>query len=164
MKIQKATEEDLTLIREVADKSWRANYPAIISGEQIEYMLNLMYSEAALDKDFHNVNFNYYLILDESDEAVGILGYENSYQHNITKLHRLYLLKEAKGKGYGKYAMDFLKNEVEKSLDSSIILNVNKENPAFKFYKSQGFEIYKEAIVEIGSGFVMDDYLMEFKF
>ena len=163
MKIQKATEQDLPLIHKIAEKSWRANYPGIISAEQIEYMLDLMYSEEALAKDFHNINFNYYLIQDDECNNVGILGYERSYQHNITKLHRIYLLKEAKGKGFGKFAIEFLKKEVGESLDGSIILNVNKDNPAFEFYKSQGFTVFKEIVNEIGSGFVMDDYLMEFK-
>lgn len=163
MKIVKAEEKDISIIREIAAQSWRENYPGIISDEQIEYMLNLMYSEQAINKDLHNINFSYYLVLNETEQAVGILGYEKSYQHNITKLHRIYLLKEVKGKGYGKLAIDFLKKKVSESLDSSIILNVNRGNPALDFYKSQGFTIYKETVTEIGSGFVMDDYLMEYK-
>ena len=164
MTLKKATENDISLIQQLAEKSWRANYPGIISEEQIDYMLNLMYSQKEIKSQFLNINYHYYLIFDKENIAVGIMGYENSYQHNITKLHRLYLLAEVKGKGYGRYALDFLKKEVQKSLDSSIILNVNKENLAFGFYKSQGFKVFKETIVDIGNGFVMDDYIMELIF
>jgi hypothetical protein len=30
-------------------------------------------------------------------------------------------------------------------------------------YESQGFTVYDKIILNIGNGFVMDDYLMEFK-
>lgn len=161
MKIKKALEKDIPLIQELAEKSWRANYPGIISEEQITYMLDLMYSEKEIKTHFQNENYHYYLILDE-ENAVGIMGFENAYEPKTTKLHRIYLLKETKGKGFGKFAIQFLKKEVEKLSDCKIILNVNKENPALDFYISQGFKTYKEDVFDIGSGFVMDDCLMEY--
>lgn len=36
---RKATEEDIRLINQLAQKIWREHYPAIISTEQIEFML-----------------------------------------------------------------------------------------------------------------------------
>jgi ribosomal protein S18 acetylase RimI-like enzyme len=43
----------------------------------------------------------------------------------------------------------------------SIWLQVNKRNHgAIGFYRSAGFEVVREAVFEIGGGFVMDDYLM----
>ncbi|WPC10662.1 hypothetical protein LEQ04_08020 [Riemerella anatipestifer] len=45
--------------------------------------------------------------------------------------------------------------------DKSIILNVNKKNPSFSFYKSQGFEVEQEVVLEVGEGLVMDDYIMK---
>jgi GNAT superfamily N-acetyltransferase len=91
------------------------------------------------------------------------MGFENSYEDKTTKLHRIYLLKETKGKGFGKFALQFLKNEVKKLGDERIILNVHKKNTALDFYKSQGFGTYEEGVFDIGGGFVMDDFLMEFK-
>ncbi|SFH81421.1 GNAT family N-acetyltransferase [Halpernia frigidisoli] len=164
MTIKKAEEKDIPLIKSLAEKSWRANYPGIISDEQIDYMLEIMYSEKALSKDFENKNYKYYLINSAENTAVGILGFETCYEKNTTKLHRIYLLKETKGKGFGKFAVEFLKSEIKKTDNSRIILNVNKENPAIKFYESQGFETYREGTFDIGNGFVMDDFLMEFKF
>jgi ribosomal protein S18 acetylase RimI-like enzyme len=38
---------------------------------------------------------------------------------------------------------------------------VNKANTAQYFYKKLGFVVQKEAVFEIGNGFVMDDYIME---
>ena len=161
MKITKATIENIPLIKEIAEKSWRKHYPGIISTEQIEYMLELMYSENELRKHFENPNYHYYL-LSEDENFLGIMGFENHYQKDTTKLHRIYLLEEAKGKGVGKFAINFLKNQAKESGDQIMILNVNKQNPSYYFYVSQGFKVYEEGVFEIGNGYVMDDYLMEY--
>jgi ribosomal protein S18 acetylase RimI-like enzyme len=42
-----------------------------------------------------------------------------------------------------------------------LFLNVNKYNSAIQFYHKIGFEIAKEEVIDIGNGFVMDDYVME---
>lgn len=161
MKIIKATINNIPLIEEIAQKSWRKHYPGIISTEQIEYMLEQMYSEQELKKHFENPNYHYYLIGDE-ENTLGIMGFENHYQEKTTKLHRIYLLVEAKGKGLGKFALQFLKEQVKNSGDNRIILAVNKKNSSYHFYISQGFKVYEEGVFEIGNGYVMDDYLMEF--
>ncbi len=162
MKIVKATEKDLQLIQKIAEKSWHANYVGIISTEQIEYMLGEMYSEKELKNHFENPNYHYFLIGDLDDEFHGIMGFEINYEPETTKLHRIYLLKESKGKGLGKASLDFLKNMVKQYGNKRIILNVNKQNPAKDFYKSQGFKVYEEIVLDVGNGFVMDDYLMEY--
>ena len=161
MKITKATIENIPLIKEIAEKSWRKHYPGILSNEQIEYMLEQMYSETELKNHFENPNYHYYLLSDD-ENFLGIMGFENHYQKDTTKLHRIYLLEEAKGKGVGKFAINFLKNKAKESGDQKIILAVNKQNSSYHFYTSQGFKIYEEGVFEIGNGYVMDDYLMEF--
>ena len=45
--------------------------------------------------------------------------------------------------------------------DQRIILAVNKGKSILSFYLSQGFKVYEEGVFDIGNGFVMDDYLME---
>lgn len=160
-KIQKANPKDISLIQEIAAQSWRAHYPGIISHEQIDYMLDLMYSEAELQKHFSLPNYQYYFI-EDAEDIMGIMGFEFHYEPQTTKLHRIYLLEEATGKGLGKLALNFLKHEAESVGDKRIILNVNKENPSYHFYLSQHFKKYAEGIFDIGNGYVMDDYLMEY--
>lgn len=163
MEFIKATENDIPLIRDLARRSWESAYAEILSAEQIEYMLTTMYSEKEIKDHLQNPDYHYYLIFNETDHSFeGFLGYENGYGQETTKLHRIYLVPESKGKGTGKKALDFLKKKVSESSDSRIILNVNKQNGARNFYESQGFMIYKEVVVDIGKGFVMDDYEMEY--
>ncbi|WP_294331255.1 GNAT family N-acetyltransferase [uncultured Chryseobacterium sp.] len=163
MKLIKATEKDIPLIQDLARRSWENAYAEILSGEQMEYMLSTMYSAEEIAAHLQQPHYHYYLIKNESSDSYdGFIGYENGYEEKTTKLHRIYLVPESKGKGAGKYAITFLKAKVLAYGDRRIILNVNKYNPAGSFYKSQGFSIYDEGVFDIGNGFVMDDYLMEF--
>ena len=158
--IKKATIKDISLIQDLAEKSWRSHYPGIISHEQIDFMLDLMYSEEEITRQFNNPNYHYYLLGNE-ENFYGIMGFENHYEEKTTKLHRIYITEDGKGKGLGKEAIQFLKNQILEVGDQRIILAVNKQNPSYHFYLSQGFKVYEEGVFDIGNGFVMDDYLME---
>lgn len=163
MKFIQATEKDIPLIQNLARRSWEKAYADILSPEQMEYMLSDMYSDAEIKKHLLNPNYHYYLIHDENNDSYdGFIGYEHHYEENTTKLHRIYLVPESKGKGLGKEALLFLNQKVAENGNGRIILNVNKHNAARSFYESQGYRIYDEGVFDIGNGFVMDDYLMEY--
>lgn len=163
MKLIQATAKDIPLIQELARRSWENAYAEILSEEQMEYMLSEMYSEQEIESHLQNPNYHYYLIEDENNNSYeGFIGYEHHYEDQTTKLHRIYLVPESKGKGFGKGALQFLKAKVSENGNNRIILTVNKHNTARNFYESQGYKVYDEGVFDIGNGFVMDDFLMEF--
>ena len=43
----------------------------------------------------------------------------------------------------------------------TINLNVNRFNKAVDFYKNKGFQIVKEETIDIGKGYLMEDFVME---
>jgi len=162
MEFLKATENDIPLIQELARKSWENAYAEILSSEQMEYMLSTMYSAEEIGNHLQQPNYHYFLIKDQTQDSFdGFIGYEVDYEEKTTKLHRIYLTPESKGKGLGKAALAFLNEKVKEIGDERIILNVNKHNSARKFYESQGYKVFDEGIFDIGNGYVMDDYLME---
>lgn len=161
MKLIKATEQDIEKIQDLARKSWESTYSEIISASQLDYMLNEMYSEQELQSHFQHPNYHYFLVIDSDLNDAGFIGFENHYEENTTKLHRIYLVPESKGKGLGKKTLEFLTEKVKENGDNRIILNVNKYNSALKFYESQGYQVYGEGVFDIGNGYVMDDFLME---
>lgn len=158
--IIKAEQKDISVIQDLAKKSWSFAYADILEQDQIDYMLDLMYSKETLNQHFENPNYQYYLI-QKHNQFLGFVGFEFHLEAETTKLHRIYFLKEAQGKGLGKKALNFLIDETKKNGNKRVILTVNKNNCAQKFYESQGFKIYDEAIFDIGNGYVMDDFLME---
>ena len=46
---------------------------------------------------------------------------------------------------------------------SALQLNVNRHNKALHFYEKQGFKIIRKEDIDIGSGYFMNDYVLELK-
>ena len=54
---------------------------------------------------------------------------------------------------------EVIENALDRQFDS-LELNVNRNNPAIRFYVKLGFHIIDEVDIAIGSGFYMNDYIM----
>lgn len=67
MKLIEATEKDIPMIQDLARRSWESAYKGIISNEQINYMLEKMYSEEEISSHLKNPDYHYFLIFDEKD-------------------------------------------------------------------------------------------------
>lgn len=161
IQFKQVREEDIPLLQQLARDSWQSAYSDILSQEQIDYMLNTMYSAAEIKNQLLNPHYHYYFICEHENDCQGFIGFETHYEEKTTKLHRVYLIEKAKRRGLGKQALKFLKEETKKAGDARIILNVNKENPAKVFYLLNDFRVFDQGVFDIGQGFLMDDFLME---
>ena len=74
------------------------------------------------------------------------------------------MLPETQGKGFGKFMIDEIIRIAKSNDQKGIFLNVNKYNKAKFFYEKAGFIVSKEEVIDIGNGYVMDDYVMELIF
>lgn len=157
-KITTATVNDIPLIRELTFKVWPQTYASIISEEQIDYMLEMMYSQQSLEQQMRNGA--QFIFLSDESEAVGFASFQE-ISKGVFKLHKLYILPSEQGNGAGKFMIDFITGIVQKNKGTSIQLQVNKYNKAKMFYQKLGFVVIKEAEFDIGNGYVMDDYVME---
>jgi diamine N-acetyltransferase len=155
-----ATEDDIPLIRLLTNKIWPPTYSSIISKEQIDYMLEMMYSVESLEKQMRG-GAPFIIVYDEG-EPVGFASY-GEISPGIFKLHKIYILPSLQGKGTGKFVIDFIINEIKNNGAAALQLQVNRRNKAKLFYEKLGFTVIKEFDFDIGNGYVMDDYLMEKK-
>lgn len=157
----KADEKDIAVIQQLSREIWHAVYPSIVSVEQIEYMLDRMYSTAALTDQMQNQGHQF-LIMKVDDDPVGFASYsiKSPDEPKRYRLHKLYLKPQLHGKGIGRKAIDHLSFEISCLGGTEIELNVNKKNPAIRFYEKVGFSREREEIIDIGHGYVMDDYIM----
>lgn len=158
-----ANESHILLIKEIARASWQSTYLDIIGQKQIDYMLDNFYSEKELLQQMKNDHYYYYLA-EEKGEICGFAGFEHQYEPGTTKLHRIYFLPHSKKKGMGSQMLQFIVEHCQRHKATSLILNVNKHNSAKEFYIKQGMSIQKEVVLDIGGGYVMDDYIMEQRF
>ena len=153
---------DIPLIRGLADVIWRDHYPEVISQDQIEYMLGLMYSEAKLSEQLHNPAFAYWLVLPDGvahkSDAVGYISVENK-GNGLFFIHKFYL--RHRGKGLGSSAFRQLLDKMQHP--DLIRLYVNRRNfKSVNFYFKNGFVIHSWVDQPFGQGYIMDDFLMEY--
>jgi GNAT superfamily N-acetyltransferase len=162
MTISVATKNQLTVIQELANAIWPDTYGSILSQEQLDYMMEMMYSLDSLENQLKN-NIVFLLANDENG-FIGFASYELNFENsNKTKIHKLYVLPQIQGKGVGKNFIQYINDIAKSNANLGLILNVNKYNKAKDFYLKYGFEITKSIIVAIGKGYIMDDYIMEKK-
>lgn len=158
--IRKATTEDIPLVRELTYKVWPQTYAAVLSQEQIDYMLEMMYSPASLQKQMKD-GAQFILVYD-SAEPVGFASYQE-IEPSIYKLHKIYVLPSQQGKGTGRFVIDRIIAEISTKKAKALQLQVNRHNKAKSFYERLGFSVKEELKLDIGNGYFMDDYVMEKK-
>ncbi len=158
MKIRKAILSDIPTIKEIAEKAWRPTYEHILTEQQTLYMLDLMYNSLTLENQIKG-NIAFFMV-DLEQETVGYFSVEN-VNEQIVKLHKLYLDPTQKQKGLGRKIIQYIMDWALANQSNRIILNVNKNNSAVHFYQKVGFTIIEELILDIGEGYVMDDYVMQ---
>ncbi|AWK05478.1 GNAT family N-acetyltransferase [Flavobacterium crocinum] len=160
IKITEASIDNIVKIQEIAHITWPITYGEILTSEQLEYMLDLIYSNEALSKQIQNKEQLFYLVSD-SESVIGFIGIEHNYKNEaITKIHKIYLLPETQGKGYGKTVFESIEKLALENNSNELLLNVNRFNTALNFYKKLGFEIKETVDIEIGNGYLMEDYVM----
>ncbi|MCX2582797.1 MULTISPECIES: GNAT family N-acetyltransferase [unclassified Pedobacter] len=161
--LRKAKEQDIEIIRDIAAATWPSTYLEIIGQHQIDYMLEKMYSKGELLKQL--MEGHIFLIAEDNETQYGFAGYSIiDLEEKIYKLHKLYVLPSAHGKGVGKLLINEIFNQAKEAGASALQLNVNKYNKAKDFYLKGGFTIKESVKIDIGEGFLMDDYVMEYKF
>ena len=159
--IKNNTDTNFVEIRAIAQEVWPIAYGSILSSDQLDYMMDMMYSLSSLQAQT-DIKKNLFILAIENDKALGFAGYEFNYNDSAkTKIHKIYVLTTQQGKGIGKQLIDFIAEEAKLMQQKGLILNVNKNNKAIEFYKTLGFSISAEEVIDIGNGYVMDDYVME---
>ena len=64
-------------------------------------------------------------------------------------------------KGLGQKLMDYVILKAKNKQEKAVYLNVNRNNSALHFYEKNGFKIIKSEDIEIGNGYLMEDFVME---
>ena len=161
MRIITASPSHIPLIRNLAEKIWWATYPSILKEDQISFMLETLYNENAIKKAMET---DQEFILLELDDYIGFASFGPIGRNSSTyKLHKLYVLPEYWGKGYGRIMIQEITHRLKALGLNHLILNVNRFNTAKIFYEKLGFQVIKEEDIPIGP-YWMNDYVMRLEF
>ena len=187
--ISKASGEDIMCIHDMAQVVFRHTYREILSPEQMEYMMDWMYSPANLQKQLDEGHV-YYIAYRDGKPC----GYVSVQPEGIADdgrllfhLQKIYVLPSEQGHGLGRALFERAVAHVREAVlareaahvqevaggcteecvegcvegcGARIELNVNRSNPSIGFYHHLGLRILRQGDFHIGNGYYMNDYIM----
>jgi len=155
-----ASLRDIPHLQALAREIWEDCYPAILAGDQIEFMLERMYGTAQLEDEIAGEAVRFFL-LERDGMTLGFASLGPSDDPADWLLHKLYLKSRYHGRGWGSEALQALKRRACQEGAARLRLRVNRRNdPAIRCYERNGFRIERQEVSDIGNGFVMDDHWM----
>lgn len=161
MFVEVSTRRDIATVARLAREIWRDHYTPIIGAGQVAYMLNKFQSAEAITGQIAH-RHHWYFLIRHKNRTVGYVGLER--RGAVLFLSKLYLEKSMRGKGLGRRAVNFVLGFAGERGVSMVRLTVNRHNTlAIGAYERTGFTRAGEVVTDIGGGYVMDDYVFEYK-
>jgi ribosomal protein S18 acetylase RimI-like enzyme len=157
--IQTADITEIPIIQNLAEKTWWPTYQSLLSEEQLTYMLDTIYSIKTLTEVIQN-NSQTFIILRDVHGPQGFASYGPRPENpGVFKLHKLYVMPNNHGNGYGTKLVEEVKDRVKTNGISVLDLNVKRDNPAKGFYEKLGFRIIGEEDIHFGP-YLLQDFVM----
>lgn len=154
---------DIPAIQDIAEKTWWPTYSKIVTKEQIRYMLDTIYKTEKISETMVDGSQRYILLnVDSVTEGFAAFG-PRKEDPSVFKLHKIYILPENHGKGYGRLLIEEVKRRSKNEKIGILDLNVNRYNNAKTFYEKLGFSVIAQEDVPIGP-YWMNDYVMRLQF
>ncbi len=156
---EKVTIDNVDMVKSVARAIWQVTYKDIISQQQMDYMLDNMYST---DKIMQEIEKGFqWEVASIDQDIVGYLDYIMEQDQRVF-LSKIYLRPEVQKKGIGQILLNRVIDFSKRNGGLAVYLTVNKDNTkAISFYERNGFVTVDAVVAEIGNGYVMDDYIMQ---
>ena len=159
-RIEPVTEADVERLVALAREIWLAHYPAIIGIAQIEYMLAERY-EARVVRGELGRDGIWWDKLMVNAAMVGFASYFLTGARGEMKLDKLYVHPAHQRHGHGGRMIARACAVAREQGCDRLVLAVDKGNrEASAAYRKHGFEVTDAVVKDIGSGFVMDDYIL----
>jgi len=159
LSIRPTSATDILTIQALAHRTWPHTFGGILSAEQITYMLEWMYSPAALEDQMAR-GHQFFLAQTPGGEPLGYASWQDLGGARA-RLHKIYVVPEAQGTGAGRALMEAVETAARAAGCTALELNVNRENRAADFYERGGFQTVRTKDIDIGNGYWMNDWVME---
>lgn len=138
----------------------KEHFDPIIGSAQNDYMIDRFQSPAAV-RSLLEQGYRYFFVVDAAGAEIGFITFVA--RADDMYLSKFYLEKASRGRGYANRMMAFVADAARDAGLDAITLNVNRGNDARFAYEAMGFRIIRTEVIDIGAGFVMDDYVYELK-
>lgn len=150
---------DVRQVAALANEIWHEYYVPLIGAEQVEYMVAKFQSAAVMQEQIERGDE--YFSITRAGQLLGYIAVRANLAERALFISKLYLQRGERGAGSGRRALQFIEQLARQRNLELLWLTVNKRNPAVQAYQKWGFAIAESLCIDIGAGFVMDDYRME---
>lgn len=156
--IRKMEVYDIPAMREMAEDIWRKHYvPEVADLEQIEYMLKMFYCDKDIKSKLEKKS-QYFWILHYNDKLAAYVAIEPR-DNNDWLIDKIYVDMDIQRRGLGS---TLLQHIIKEHAPKTLSLRVSRKNyKAVNFYSRHGFSITGMDVLDIGGGFIMDDFIMK---
>ncbi|MCP2052838.1 UNVERIFIED_ORG: ribosomal protein S18 acetylase RimI-like enzyme [Pseudomonas fluorescens] len=144
--LRKATTADIDTLREVGCQTYHEHFSTLWSPAGMHGFLEQDFSSSALRQSLELPGRHaWFIAFDEQGNAVGFAKVNWSVPAPLTaevgaELQKIYLLKSAAGRGYGKQLLQCVRDEVAQRGEHLLWLDVLKTNVSAQgFYAAFGF-------------------------
>lgn len=153
--------EQVQKMCDMAARIWQEHYTPIIGAAQVAYMVERFQSVSAVTRQMQCEGYEYFLI-EYDGQTAGYMGIQPA--DGKLFLSKLYLDVSFRGKKLARRALEFLITICKERGLSAVWLTVNRYNDgSIAAYRALGFQTIRTAVADIGNGYVMDDYIMEYE-
>lgn len=151
--------EQIIVVAALAREIWDECYVPIIGRAQVDYMVAKFQSAPVIAAQIGD-GCEYFIVQREG-VSIGYCAVAEKRDESALFISKFYLRGSERGAGTGRACMEFIEQLARQRGLSLLWLTVNKGNPSVNAYKHLGFTIAADLVMDIGGGFVMDDYRME---
>ena len=153
------SEKNIHLVEPLAKDIWNECYRDLLSQDQINYMIEMMYSNAKINEGIGDGDAWEVLKIDNIPS--GYLHYKLD-ENKTVFLSKIYLKESSQTKGIGQLMLNRVVDFAKEKGAKAVHLTVNKNNAkAIRFYEKNGFKNIESKTFDIGNGYVMDDYIFQ---
>lgn len=160
MEIQPVCAADVEAIAVLAREIWQSAYAGIIGQAQIDYMLGQRYNAPRLREELATPGYWW----DQAFVDGSRVGFSSGCLTELAgeiKLDKVYVHPTQQRSGIGGALIETVMAHGREAGCHTLILAVNKQNAkAIAAYEKHGFAVREAVRVDIGGGFVMDDFIM----
>lgn len=160
LRIIPVTNEELVFsLTAVADDIWREYYTPLLGEDQVEYMLEKFFSPESLVEQI-NDGCEYFLFSHEYTFAGFAAVREET---DALFLSKLYVHADFRGKKIASYMFQKFIELCDMRGLKKIWLTCNRNNAdSLAVYEHWGFVKVREEKADIGNGYYMDDFILEY--
>jgi ribosomal protein S18 acetylase RimI-like enzyme len=146
-------------VARMAREVWNEYYVSLIGQAQVDYMVAKFQSAEAMQAQVDS-GYEYFHIR-QSGVNVGYAAIRHDAADARIFISKLYLLAAHRKAGAGRQTLALIERMARERGATHLWLTVNKGNASVQAYERLGFRIVEAMVMDIGGGYVMDDYKME---